>query len=137
MFPPLLIALRNATIRYGDLAVRALTLETVQLPDRMFAPVSAVSGAIAAPPACESRVRDGHLTEARVRGARNRLAGRPQSVRPLTVPPVTVAARATTASRRADIAATSSLHRNAARRGVAAADGRLARPDTPAGRRRP
>jgi hypothetical protein len=146
MFPLLLTALRSAGIRYGDLALRALTLETRQLPDRLFAPVPAASPPDALPPACESRVRDpqlpevrlrdAHVLETRVREARSRLAGRPQAVRPPIVQPLTVAARGGAASCRPGVAP-SSLHRNAARRGVAAADGRLTGPGSPAGRRRP
>ena len=40
MFPPLLHLLRNAAIRYADLALALLTLDAVRLPDRLFAPAA-------------------------------------------------------------------------------------------------
>ena len=85
MFPPLLHLLRNAAIRYADLALALLTLDAVRLPDRLFAPAAAVDDCTDA-----GRSRQGHrvagatprTTEARDR--RSAPASTPGALRPLS-----------------------------------------------------
>lgn len=124
MFPPLLHLLRNAAIRYADLALALLTLDAVRLPDHLFAPAASVD-------ACSDRgrSRQGH----RVAGTAPRAAGaRDRRSAPASGPlrPLSAAGRTHASAARAQNFTT------AARRGAAATESRASGMTFPVSTRR-